>query len=334
MKYYLILFLALLLIGCDDSGKTQTLDGPKGKKTEPATPKFLAPAFSADSAYKYIEDQLAFGPRVPNTPPHRACAAWLVSTFKDFGAKVITQPTVVQGVDLDGNPVQLQMENIIASYRPEDKRRIIISAHWDTRPYGDAGEEARKYDAIPGANDGGSGVAVLMEIARHLEQNMPNIGVDLCLWDAEDYGNPDPKYQDTYCLGSQYWSRNKHVPNYQAMYGINLDMVGAAGATFFQDLYSKRMAQGVLDNVWGTAAELGYARFFPKAPGSEILDDHYYLNELARIPFIDIIDQRTQPGKIFFGQWHTHQDDIHIIDRTTLKAVGQTVLEVIYREGA
>ena len=331
LKILLCVALCIGGVGCDDSGTTKTLKKAQPKATN-TVPKVLAPPFNADSTFAYIERQLAFGPRVPNTKGHRACATWLKQSFRDFGATVTSQPTVVQGVTLDGLPVQLQMENIIASFLPESKRRIIISAHWDSRPYGDAGEESKKYDAIPGANDGGSGVAILMELARQLGQKAPTVGVDLCLWDAEDYGNPDPKFQDTYCLGSQYWSKHPHKAGYRAMYGINLDMVGAAGATFLQDQVSKRNAQNILDKVWTIAAELGYNRFFPSAPGSELLDDHYYLNKLAQIPFIDVIDQRPQPGKVFFGQWHTHQDDIHIIDKTTLKAVGQTMLEVIYRE--
>lgn len=325
MRYSLI-FILVLLIACGEE------NGGKKGNTPPPPPKpaVQVPAFSGDSAFAYIEKQLAFGPRVPSSRAHEACANWLVSQFEAFGAKVTVQQATVEGRDLQGNAIKLPMKNIIASFNPEAKNRIMLSAHWDTRPYGDAGEEARKFEPIPGANDGGSGVAVLLEAARHFGQQSPRAGVDIFLWDVEDYGNPS--IENTYCLGSQYWSRNPHQPNYNPVYGINLDMVGAASPTFKQDYYSLNYARNVVNKVWNTAAELGYANYFPAVQGASFIDDHYYVNVIRNIPTIDICDQAGEGGRTFFGQWHTHQDDIHIISKETLKAVGQTILTVAYRE--
>jgi Zn-dependent M28 family amino/carboxypeptidase len=326
MRYWLIFILVLLFAACESD------NGGKGGKTPPPPPKPVVqvPDFSGDSAFVYVERQLAFGPRVPNSKAHEACAKWMVKQFKEFGAQVQVQKATVDGRDLQGNAIKLPMKNIIATYNPEAKKRIMLTAHWDTRPYGDAGEEARKFEPIPGANDGGSGVAVLLEAARHFGQQNPRVGVDIILWDVEDYGNPG--IENTYCLGSQYWAQNPHKPNYRAVFGINLDMVGAAAPTFKQDYYSMQFAGNIVTKVWNTAAELGYGNLFPQVPGASFIDDHYYINVLKSIPTIDICDQAGDGGRTFFGQWHTHQDDIHIISKETLKAVGQTVLTVAYRE--
>ncbi|MCI4670655.1 MAG: M28 family peptidase [Bacteroidia bacterium] len=314
----------LFLVSCknDNSGSG------KGKGKLPpvvlVNPNIKVPSFSQDSAYKFIEKQLSFGPRVPNSAPHADCADWLIRKFISYGAEVQTQPAVVQAYD--GTP--LNMQNIIASYNPDRAQRIMLTAHWDTRPVADQDVE-RQDEPIPGANDGGSGVGVLLEIARLIGQDSNlNIGVDIILWDAEDYGNSN--VPDSYCLGSQYWARNPHKANYNPVYGINLDMVGGINARFTQEGQSITYAPSVVQKVWNTSSKIGYSKFFStlKTPG--IIDDHLYINQIAKIPTIDIID--NQPGTSFFGQWHTHADDIHIISKETLKAVGQTVLTVVYNE--
>jgi Zn-dependent M28 family amino/carboxypeptidase len=191
---------------------------------------------------------------------------------------------------------------------------------------------------IPGANDGGSGVAVLLEIARQLGlakaggKPLPVVSVDLMFWDAEDGGDPDLPEEDTYCLGSQHWARNPHVPGYKARWCINLDMVGAHGATFPLEGNSRKAAPKLLDQVWRTGADLGYGVYFLNQPVGEITDDHFYVTELANIPAIDIIHLDASGNSAFFDQWHTHDDNIGVISRETLNAVGQTVLEVLYRE--
>lgn len=299
----------------------------------PAKPKpvqRLAPPFDADTAYAYVGKQVAFGPRVPASAAHARCAKWLEQTLRRHGAAVTLQKATVDGYTLEGAPIKLPMLNIIGSFNPEAAQRVLLSAHWDTRPYADQEADKSKHrQPIPGANDGASGVAVLLEAARHFGQKAPNIGVDIILWDVEDHGS---EVENSYCLGSQYWGKNPHVPGYRARYGINLDMVGGKGAIFRQDNVSRSYAQQICNKVWGTAAQLGYSAWFSMVPGNDILDDHYYVNTLANIPCIDIIDQPFVYGRSFFPEWHTLNDDMETISRETLKATGQTVMEVIYRE--
>jgi glutaminyl-peptide cyclotransferase len=310
---------SLLLISCGEETSQQDKEPPQ----PPARPQVEVPAFNADSAYAYVEKQLSFGPRVPNTQAHVACAEWLIAKLDSFGAKVITQPAVVQAF----NGTALNMINIIGAYNPESQRRIMLSAHWDTRPFADEDDE-RQDEPIPGANDGASGVAVLLEIARQFHLQNPSIGVDIVFWDAEDYGKSEVR--DSYCLGSQYWARNKHVPNYEAMWGINLDMVGAANARFTREGQSMQYAPQVVDRVWRAADLLGYQQYFSLERTDGIIDDHVYVSRMGGVPMIDIIDQPTG-GQRFFEHWHTHEDDLDAISRETLKAVGQTVLTVVYQ---
>jgi glutaminyl-peptide cyclotransferase len=314
--------LSILLPGCQSE--------PTGKEGGTVTPppeafKAIAPAMNADSMYVYIERQLAFGPRIPGTPAHAACASWMAEEFKRQGAVVTVQAATATGSD--GKPVPIK--NVIASYNPGNQRRIIVSAHWDSRPRAD--KDGKNPGApVPAANDGGSGVAVILEIARQFKAKAPLLGVDLILWDAEDNGN----YEDneSWCVGSQYWSKNKHVPNYRALYGINLDMVGAKDARFSKDAYSLQYASTETDRLWNIAHSLGYGSYFPlQKKDYASIDDHYFVMQIAGIPMVEVIDRSLTTGE-FFPHWHTTTDDMAAIDRQTLKAVGQTVLEVLYRE--
>ena len=251
------------------------------------------PQFDADSAYQYVKAQVDFGPRVPNTAAHRACGEYLV------------------------------------------KKRILLLSHWDSRPWADADpDEKNRHTPILGANDGASGVGVLLEIARQLHKQQPELGIDIVLVDAEDYG-PHQSYEGTHkeeqwALGSQYWAQNPHVQGYNARFGILLDMVGAKDATFLYEGYSEEFAKGINRKVWNTANNLGYGRYFVKERGNTVTDDHLFVNRNARIPTIDIIQCSEETG--FYENWHTLKDDMDGIDRNTLKAVGQTIMEVIYKE--
>ena len=315
-----ILLLGFGLFSCEnDPGKTQTGTSPAEVRA-PIT----RPAFSADSAFVFIERQLSFGPRVPNSSAHIQCAKWLERQFAAYGATVIMQPTTVTAWNGD----RLSIVNIIASYRPEAARRVMLSAHWDSRPFADQDDNPENHDdPVPAANDGASGVAVLLEIARQLQALPPTVGVDLMLWDAEDYGNPGSP--DSYALGSQFWARNPHTPQYRAMFGINLDMVGAAGAEFPREGYSMLYASQVVQNVWDVARELGHGQYFVSRRHDAIVDDHLYINKIAQIPMADVIDIRSGSG--FFDAWHTLEDNLSQIDKTTLQAVGETVLAVVYQ---
>ncbi len=339
-----ILLIALMLVTLVYSG-CQT-DEPKGRVTPPAKvekPIFAPPAFSEDSAFAFIAKQVAFGPRVPNSLPHQKCGDWLTDRMKQYGAKVTTQTAVVTAYD----GTMLNMKNIIASFQPEKKQRVLLCAHWDTRPFADKDPEKTKWKKpIDGANDGASGVGVLMEVARIIQQTPTNVGVDIIFFDAEDYGSPEFVADDakeklhadfltSWCLGSQYWARNVHQPGYNPRFGILLDMVGASDAQFNQEEYSLQVAGEVVDMVWKTADKLGYGSYFQQERVRGVIDDHVMLQK-AGIRCIDIIDTRPEVmamglgGYRFGGYHHTHKDNLDLIDKNTLRAVGQTLLQVIY----
>ncbi|MDP5140083.1 MAG: M28 family peptidase [Spirosomaceae bacterium] len=298
-------------------------------------PSVIAPTFNADSAFLFVEKQVAFGPRVPNTASHKKTAMWIINELKGSGLEVIEQDFKATTYDNK----TLDAKNIIASYNPAATKRILLAAHWDSRPFADKDDE-RKTEAIAGANDGGSGVAVLLEIARTIAaaEIKPTVGIDFIFFDAEDWGTPEGYTGTTdleyggYCLGSEYWSKNLHKPNYSAYFGILFDMVGAKGATFRQEGYSMQIAPSVVQNVWNTASQLGFSQFFvnEKMDGG-ITDDHVPVIQNAKIPMIDIIDLKRTENTFFAGH-HTHDDDMSVIDKNTLKAVGQTVLQVLYQE--
>jgi hypothetical protein len=299
-----------------------------------------APEFNADSAYVYVEKQVSFGPRVPNTQAHRQAGDYLITILKKYGAEVTVQDFVAEAY----TGAKLQSRNIIAAFNPQETKRILLAAHWDSRHMADK-DTIRPMQPIDGANDGASGVGVLLEVARILQQDSagPNVGVDIILFDSEDYGEPENIKQGDYpnrkpnqiywCLGSQYWVKNKHKPNYSAYFGILLDMVGAKDAKFAREGHSIEYASSVVQRVWNIGQALGYGNFFINQNMGGITDDHYFVNRDARIPMIDIIEYEPA-GRDEFGHYHhTHRDNMQVIDKATLKAVGQTVLQAVYEEG-
>lgn len=323
--------LALLtgsaLISCGSSKENSN----RTEETETQT-LTQAPAFNADSAYAYIDAQVKFGPRVPNSPAHKTCGNYLASQLERFGAKVYNQYADLMAY----NGAILKARNIIGAYKPDTKRRVMLCAHWDSRPYADQDEERYHHTPIDGANDGASGVGVLLEIARQIQLQAPAVGIDIVFFDAEDYGMPDfykgPYKPDTWCLGSQYWGRIPHVSDYKARFGILLDMVGAKGAAFYYEGFSARTANNVMKKIWNTAERLGYGQYFIKQEGGEVTDDHVYVNRFRGIPCVNIIHYDIQGNTGFNPTWHTTDDTIENIDKATLQAVGQTVMEVIYNE--
>ncbi|NDV63758.1 M28 family peptidase [Bacteroides sp. 224] len=291
------------------------------------------PTFNPDSAYLYIEKQADFGPRVPNTPEHVACGEYLANKLAEHGATVANQYADLTAFD----GTVLKARNIIGSYNPESKKRVLLFAHWDSRPWADYDpNEKNHHKPILGVNDGASGVGVLLEIARHINKQAPAVGVDIIFFDAEDYGAPSfykgVKKDEFWCLGSQYWAKNPHVEGYKASFGILLDMVGGKGAMFRKESVSERYASHINQKVWNKAKELGYNQFFLNERGGYVTDDHVPVNEIAKIPSIDIIPCPNDPEIRFFEHWHTVNDTMENIDKYTLKAVGQTVMEVIYNE--
>ena len=306
--------------------------------TETVSIQPVGPAFCADSAFLYCEQQCAFGPRTMNSAAHDACAQWIISEFTRHGLTVTPQQALLKGYD----GTMLRATNIIASFRPELKDRILICAHWDSRPWADNDpDEANWHKPVLAANDGASGVAVMLELARLLSPDScllsSSLGLDFLCFDAEDWGFPqweetnDPG--NTWALGAQYWAANPHVDGYKARYGILLDMVGGQGAQFYQEQQSLQYARSIVDKVWRASQVVGFGSFFPTREGVGITDDHLPVNRVAKIPCIDIIPYYPDCAQSSFGPtWHTVNDDMAHIDRNTLQAVGQTLVQVLWSE--
>ena len=333
-KYLFILAVASLLAAC--TGKPETND-PNGKQDRKKN--VVVPQFSADSAYQFVAKQTQFGPRVPETEAHAQCAEWLTAKLNEFADTVIVQEfrtRLFNDKGVDG-------KNIVAVFHPEAKKRIVLCAHWDSRPYADHDpDEANSHTPIDGANDGASGVGVLLECARQFKlQALPEkLGIDIVLFDLEDYG-PHQDDAETYsddrvnfwALGSQHWAKHPHVYGYKAYYGILLDMVGGSEPNFQKEYYSQGFAAWVTNKVWPRAFDLGYRPYFSNELGAPISDDHLPMNQLAGIPTIDIIDLQPNSSNGCFPEvWHTVNDNLDHIDKTTLGMVGDVLLHVIYEE--
>lgn len=324
MRLYTFLLLALGLVSCSaaDSKKAEVQTPAVAKKTFPE-----ADLFNQDSAYAFVKKQCDFGYRVPNTAPHEACAEYLASELKRFGAEVTEQKVTLKAYD--GTP--LKSNNIIGVLYPEKTDRVIFFSHWDSRPYCDHdADKSNHKKPVMGANDGASGVGVLLELARILQQKEPSWGVDIVFFDSEDYGAPyfyEKKVEDDWCLGSQYWSKHTHY-KVQPKYGVLLDMVGGTDPSFFIDRVTARYAESSAYRVWNRALEMGYgSAFTPKVEGS-IMDDHYYVNIWAGIPTCDIIDFNAHRG--FPTTWHTVNDTPENINPATLKMVGRILTSLVY----
>lgn len=294
----------------------------------------VGPSFNADSAFTYCQAQCDFGPRTMNSEAHDKCAAWIVSQFERQGCEVETQKADLQGYD----GTILKSQNIIAHYNPKASQRVLLCAHWDSRPWADNDPDSANWrKPVMAANDGASGIGVMLEIARLLkaEPTLP-FGIDFVCFDAEDWGTPQwadvQDNGDTWALGAQYWSKN--LPQgYTAQYGILLDMVGGQGAKFYREGMSMQYASNVVKKVWSAARKAGYGSFFPKSDGGMITDDHIPVNENAKIPTVDIIAYYPDCQQSSFGPtWHTTHDTMENLDKNTLKAVGQTIVQVLYTE--
>jgi hypothetical protein len=277
------------------------------------------PAFSADSAYAYLKTQVEFGPRDPGSEGHAMALAYFTEELRRrSGGQVYVQRFQAAGYD-----ETLNLANVIAAFNPTAETRIMLCAHWDTRPRADKETDPSiASKPILGANDGASGVAVLLELARIFEANPPPIGVDLVLFDGEDYGVESDL--DRYFLGSRHWAANPPVPGYMPRFAILLDMVGGKNARFPKEGFSMNYAPLVVEQVWAIAAEKGHSGMFIDEQIAPIADDHMILNQNYGLPTIDIIHAP------FPDHWHTLQDDLDAIDPATLGAVGEILIELLY----
>lgn len=335
MKKWTVIF-AVALVVCAIAvacGRNKP-SGQAAAETQPNPSDLLLGKFDADSAYDFVARQVAFGPRVPGSEGHRACRQFIIDRLKAYGAdSVMIQDGVVTAFNGD----ELPITNIIGGYNITTPRRILLIAHWDTRPWADKDDKLdERHRPIDGANDGASGVAVLLEIARNLAMRSPNVGVDLMFVDAEDYGDSsafDPR-EDTWCLGSQYWI-NSGMPPYHPdnlpVYGILLDMVGGRNARFHYEYFSQANAPKPTIKVWSEAQKLGHSDKFIRTVGGAVTDDHIFITR-AGIPTTDIIETLNVETSSFPPTWHTLDDNLDGIDKGTLKAVGETVLNVVYKE--
>lgn len=296
--------------------------------------RISAPKFDRDSAYAYIKEQVNFGPRVPNTEAHVACGDWLVKELQRHGANVVEQPGRVRAYD----GTVLNMRNIIGQFRPENAERIMLYAHWDTRPFADK-DTIRIREPIDGANDGGSGIGVLLEIARILGADSTlDVGVDVIFFDAEDFGAPEwssasVSSMTTWCLGSQFWANQPHKFGYQAKYGILLDMVGAKDAVFNREGTSMAYAPSIVSKVWSSAQSLGFDDYFKNNVTPQTVDDNLFVSQLGGIPSANIVHYQVQVLPMGYGPFHhTHQDNMAVISKSTLDVVGSTVLDVLWND--
>ena len=330
---------ALLLFTVGPLASHKTDEAEEAEEMEKVAP--VGPAFSADSAYAFTKAQCDFGPRDMNSEGHKRCLEWIVGKFKQYGCTVTTQKADLKGYD----GTMLKATNIMASYNPKATTRIMLCAHWDTRPWADNDPDSANWrKPILAANDAASGVAVMLEVARVLQaaekgdtdRLRPDLGIDFVCFDAEDWGTPQwanqPDDPDSWALGAQHFSAN--LPQgYAPRYGILLDMVGGQGARFYREGMSMQYAPEIVKKVWRAARQAGYGSFFPKSDGGMITDDHIPVNQVAKIPCIDIIPYYPDCQQSSFGPtWHTLADDMEHIDPNTLKAVGQTLIQVIYTE--
>ena len=315
MRKCIIVIVSLVLLA--SCGEKQP-SGQSKQKNE-TKKSVTVPKFNADSAYQFVAMQTQFGPRVPETPAHAACADWLTAKLTAFADTVFVQEfrtRLYNGNGIDG-------KNIVGVFHPEAKKRIVLCAHWDSRPYADHDPDAaNSRKPIDGANDGASGVGVLLQLARQLHEAGTTLGVDIVLVDAEDMGETDN--EESWGLGTQYWAQHPHVAGYKPLFGILLDMVGASDATFSREYYSVQYASGFVDLVWKCAA----GGHFRNVQGGAVTDDHVFVNQ-AGIPCVDIIDMRTDGDSGFCPVWHTVNDTMDGINAATLAEVGQTLLNVI-----
>lgn len=313
----------LVLAGCNHKPQEASETSSTIDYTQVAVPDF-----SADSAYAFVEHQLSFGNRIPGSKGWSQCAQWLEAQMRRWCDTVIVQDFTATLWDNSTVPGK----NIIASLNPTADHRVLLAAHWDSRSWADHDpNDDLHHSPVPGANDGASGVAVLMEMARVMSLMPPSVGVDFIFFDVEDQGAPswsEVYDEDTWCKGSQYWARNRHVPYYTAVYGVLFDMVGTLHPRFTKEQISRNFAPGLTDKLWRAADALGYGNIFVSQDTDPILDDHYYVNRLAGIPMVDIVQNSGTTS--FFEHWHTTTDDLAAVSKESLLTVALVTMKTIY----
>ena len=333
LRHYTLVFgfcllFCTLLAGCKNDGKVNVAPTQGVDYTQVPVPDF-----SADSAYGYVATQLSFGNRIPGSKAWSLCGDWIASQMRRWCDTVVEQEFRAKLWDNTTVPGR----NIIASINPTASKRVLLAAHWDSRMWADHDpDDANLHSPVPGANDGASGVAVLMEMARIMSQMPPSVGVDFIFFDVEDQGQPEwaETFDDnTWCKGAQHWASNRHIPYYTAVYGILFDMVGTATSgdmapRFTKEEVSRHFAPGLTDKLWNAAAALGHSGIFVANATDPILDDHLYVNQITGIPMVDIV--QNSPSTSFFRHWHTTTDDLLSISGETMRIVATVAMKTIY----
>lgn len=316
-------FLGLMFLSLFSCSQDQPKSAPAGRQMQspplPMTTNEI-PHFNGKDAFAFLLRQTSFGPRNPGSSGHNSCLGYLASTLRGLADNVRLQDFTYPGYDGE----KLRLTNVIASFQPGISNRILLCAHWDTRPRAehDPNKSLREQPII-GANDGASGVAVLLQMATLLKSSPAPIGVDIVLFDGEDYG----KEGDTemYLLGSRYFASNKEA-GYAPRFGILLDMVGDTFLEIPREGNSMRYAPDIVNMVWSKARDLGVSQFID-VPGEEVMDDHLPLNQ-AGIKTIDLIDFNYPDQTNRY--WHTHQDTPDHCSPESLEAVGTVITNLLY----
>ena len=324
---------------------TATLLSCKGTKTvnDESVAMPVGPTFSADSAFVYCQQQCDFGPRPMNSPAHDKVRDWIVQEFQRHGCTVEQQHADLKGYDgtmLHSTNIIAHSANGSAADSTQQKQRILLCAHYDSRPWADNDpDEKNRKTPILAANDAASGVAVMLEVARLLSvADSARVAVDFVCFDAEDYGTPqwydgESQVEDPWALGAQYWAQQMSASTDKPAYGILLDMVGGEGSKFYYEGMSLEYAKDYVQQVWSAASQAGYGTFFVCSQGGYITDDHIPVNKVAGIPCIDVIPYYPDCQQSSFGPtWHTVSDNMQHISKETLQAVGQTLVQSIYSE--
>ena len=323
-RFSLYLLLAVALVaGCSHKKPSAPLPAKGIDYTQ-----VQAPQPNADSAFRFVQEQVAFGFRIPGSEAWRRCAEYIAARMGRWCDTVVLQDfhtTLWDGSRVPGR-------NIVASINPDASRRVLLAAHWDSRMWADHDpDDANHRTPVPGANDGASGAAVLMEMARVMSALPPSVGVDFVFFDVEDQGLPEwsERYEDnTWCKGSQHWAQNRHIPYYTAVYGILFDMVGTDQPRFTREQVSRYYAPGLTDKLWSAASALGFGNIFVNQETDPILDDHMYVNQIAGIPMVDIV--QNSPTTSFFSHWHTTTDDLEAVNAETMRIVATVAMKTVY----
>ncbi len=313
----------LLLAGCQSGAVREERANAAPMQAQspaaPAEPRARRPEFDGAKAFEMLKRQCEFGPRPSGSEAARKTRAFLLAELSRYADQVETQEFTYR--DRVYSNREISLSNIIGIFNPEAKRRVLLCAHWDTRPVADMEIDAdKRRRPILGANDGASGVAVLLELARLFKQQKPQIGVVMVFLDGEDYGDWDR--MEGVLLGAKHFARN--MKKYRLEYGILLDMIGDKNLQVYREVNSERYAPRVNDRVFRIARELGFEKNVIDQLKTEVIDDHIPINE-AGLPTIDLID-------FDYAYWHTLEDTVDKCSPQSLAIIGSLVAETVYRE--